>query len=52
MYFGSLNEILACLLYIINVVRFQFEIQTLLFYFIQTKSFGTCLESQISCIQM
>jgi hypothetical protein len=32
MYFESLNEILACLVCIINVVRFEFQIQTLFFY--------------------
>jgi hypothetical protein len=37
MYFGSLNEILADLVCIINIVRFEFQIQTLLF--IQTKPF-------------
>jgi hypothetical protein len=32
MYFESLNEALACLVCIINVVRFEFRIQTLFFY--------------------
>jgi hypothetical protein len=32
MYFGSLNEILAYLICIINVMRFEFQIQTLFFY--------------------
>jgi hypothetical protein len=31
MYSRSLNEILACLVCIINVVRFEFQIQTLFF---------------------
>jgi hypothetical protein len=32
LYFGSLNEILASLVCIINIVRFEFQIQTLFFY--------------------
>jgi hypothetical protein len=33
MYFKTLNEILACLVCIINVGRFEFQIQTLFFLF-------------------
>jgi hypothetical protein len=33
MYFRSLNEILASLVCIINIVRFEFQIQTLFFLF-------------------
>jgi hypothetical protein len=33
MYFGTLNEILTCLVCIINVEKFEFEIQTLFFLF-------------------
>jgi hypothetical protein len=32
MYFGSLKEILASLVCILNIVRVEFQIQTLLFY--------------------
>jgi hypothetical protein len=49
-YFVSLNEILVCLVGIINVVRFEFKFK--LFSFIQTKPFDTCIETQISCIQV
>jgi hypothetical protein len=45
-----LNEILVCLLCIVNVVGFEFQIQTLFFF--QTKSFDTCIQTQISCIQV
>jgi hypothetical protein len=30
--FGSLNEFLASLVHILNIVRFEFQIQTLFFY--------------------
>jgi hypothetical protein len=33
MYFESINEILAFFVCIINIVRFEFQIQTLLFLF-------------------
>jgi hypothetical protein len=32
MYFRSLNEILASLVCILNIVRFEFQIQNLFFY--------------------
>jgi hypothetical protein len=32
MYFGNLNEILASLACLLNIVRFEFQIQTLFFY--------------------
>jgi hypothetical protein len=32
MYFGSLNEILITLVCILNIVRFEFQIQTIFFY--------------------
>jgi hypothetical protein len=38
MYFGSLNEIPASLVCIINIVRLEFQIQTL-FIFIETTPF-------------
>jgi hypothetical protein len=31
MYFGSLNEILPILFCILNIVRFEFQIQTIFF---------------------
>jgi hypothetical protein len=40
-YFGSLNEILGCLVCIINIVRFEFQFQTLLF---KSRPFGTSVE--------
>jgi hypothetical protein len=43
MYFRSLNEILASLVCVINIVRFEFQIQTLLLYSNQAL-FGTCVE--------
>jgi hypothetical protein len=51
MYSESLNEILACLVCIINVVRFEFLIQPL-FLFFQSKSFDTSFVTQNSCKQV
>jgi hypothetical protein len=50
MYFGSLNEILASLVCIINVVRFEFQIQTLSFY--SNQAFWHLLHNLNSCIQV
>jgi hypothetical protein len=54
MHFGSLNEILASLVCILKIVRFEFQIQTLFFLF-KPSLFGTSFVTRIltyKCAQL
>jgi hypothetical protein len=50
MYYRSLSEILLNLICIINIVRFEFQIQTLFFY--SNQAFWHLCGTQFSCIQV
>jgi hypothetical protein len=60
MYFESLNEILTNLVRILNMVRFEFQIQTLFFYsnkvvwhlFCNSKSYIQVYLTKFTCVKI